>query len=94
MAKREAVLGWKPDEKMPEFRQVIADGGIMWIEMGEADMVLGHKLEHIVIVSHRWSVYSFTRYARTYVLFAPFIPPIDLALACLRASCLVLTWPA
>ena len=53
---REAVLSWKADQPMPEFRQVIADGGIMWVEMTEAEMVLGHTLENIVIVSHRWSV--------------------------------------
>ena len=51
---RAAVLSWKPDQPMPEFRQVISDGGMVWVEMTEAQMVLGRTLENIVIVSHRW----------------------------------------
>ena len=58
VAKREAVLSWDPEVAMPEFRQVVADGGITWLDLSEAELLLGGKLENIFIVSHRWSVYT------------------------------------
>ena len=100
VVKRKAVLSWDARKPMPEFRQVVTDGGIMWLDLSESELLLGGRLENVFIVSHRWSVSTFCTYihhhtyTRTRLLFASCSSHLHhlLAAACLLAF-LMLTYP-
>ena len=53
-AKRESILSWDPTSKMPEFRDLIAQGGIEWIDLPEIEILKGERLQNYWITSHRW----------------------------------------
>ena len=53
-AKRENILSWDPTSKMPEFRDLIAQGGIEWLELPETEILKGERLQNYWITSHRW----------------------------------------
>ena len=90
VAKREAVLSWDLRNPMPEFRQVVEDGGIMWLDLSASELLLGGRLENVFIVSHRWSVHSThtSSYARTQTTAVCFVCfTIHFSLPRLYSSC-------
>ena len=53
-AKRENILSWEPVSKMPEFRELVSQAGIEWLDLPEWEILDGKRLQNYVITSHRW----------------------------------------
>ena len=60
-AKRESILSWEPVSKMPEFRELVSQGGIEWLDLPEWEILDGKRLQDYLITSHRW-VYANGRF--------------------------------